>query len=151
MAQRIWLIRHGKSSRPFGVIDHVRPLAPRASADATLIRRWLRDAPKLYVTSTARRAWETAELIAGERPISPREDLYHASAREFLEVIEETLADTDNAAFIAHNPTVTDLVNQLSGPTLTDNVPTLGVAVFEREDSAQPWRLADYVYPKKLR
>ena len=151
MAQRIWLIRHGKSSRPFGVVDHQRPLAPRASADAVVVRRWLNDAPRLYVTSTAKRAQKTAEMIAGDRPVVPREELYHASESEFLDIIEETLADADSAAFVAHNPTVTDLVNQLAGQAVTDNVPTLGVAAFERKEHAAPWRLVAYIPAKELR
>ena len=151
MAQRIWLIRHGKSSRPFGVVDHQRPLAKRAGADADLIRGWLGDGPLLYVTSTATRALETAQMLAGERPVENRDGLYQASTNEFLDIVEEILADTDRAAFVAHNPTVTQLVNQLAGQALTDNVPTLGVAVFEREARRAPWRLADYVIPKELR
>lgn len=151
MAQRIWLIRHGKSSRPFGVIDHQRPLAPRAGADGELIRRWLRDAPTLYVASSARRALQTAEMIAGGRSVALREELYHASAGEFLDIVEETLADADSAAFVGHNPAVTDLVNQLAGRALADNVPTLGTAAFERAGSHEPWRLVAYVAPKTLR
>ena len=151
MAQRIWLIRHGKSSRPFGVVDHQRPLAKRAEADAVVIRDWLGDGPRLYVTSTATRARETAQMIAGERPVEDHDGLYHASISEFLDIVEETLADTDHAAFVAHNPTVTQLVNQLAGRALTDNVPTLGVAVFEREERTKAWRLVDYVSPKQLR
>lgn len=153
MAQRIWLIRHGKSSRPFGMVDHERPLSGRASNDGDLIREWLAHKPRLFVTSTARRARETAELIAGECPVQTHEELYHATAEEFLRVIEEMLAGGEEAAFVGHNPTITELVNQLAGRAVTDNVPTLGVAVFERKLSARNprWKLADYVTPKQLR
>lgn len=153
MAQRIWLIRHGKSSRPFGVVDHERPLSGRAADDATLIRKWLAEKPRLFVTSTARRARETAELIAGERPVTTHEELYHATPTEFLRVVEEVMENTDSAAFVAHNPAITDLVNALAGRTVTDNVSTLGVAVFERKAGGRnpPWKLVDYVAPKQLR
>lgn len=153
MAQRIWLIRHGKSSRPFGVVDHERPLSRRASDDATLIRTWLGGKPRLFVTSTARRARETAELIAGERPVNSHEELYHATPKEFLRVVEEVLQNTDSAAFVAHNPAITELVNTLAGRAVTDNVATLAVAVFERKTGGKnpPWELVDYVAPKQLR
>ena len=151
MAQRIWLIRHGKSSRPFGVVDHERPLSGRASDDGNLIREWLGDQPRLFVTSTARRARETAELIAGEYAVRAHEDLFHATAEEFLRVVEETLAGDERVAFVGHNPTITDLVNQLAGRALTDNVPTLGVAAFERKPRNPRWKLTDYVTPKQLR
>ena len=153
VAQRIWLIRHGKSSRPFGVVDHERPLSGRASGDGNLIRKWLDDGPRLFVTSTARRARETAGLIAGECAVQIHEDLYHATADEFLRVVEEVLAGDERTAFVGHNPAITELVNQLAGRALTDNVPTLGVAVFERKaDGKNPrWKLVDYVTPKQLR
>ena len=151
MAQRIWLIRHGKSARPFGVVDHQRPLSARASTDAAAIRGWLKDAPQLYVSSSAKRATETAALLAGERRVETCPALYHASAAEFLDVVEAMLGQANDIAFIGHNPTTTLLVNTLAKRHVTDNVPTLGVAAFERGDAAQAWRLADYVAPKQLR
>ena len=149
MAKRIWIIRHGKSSRPFGVIDHKRPLAKRASNDAVVIRRHLGNEPALYVSSSALRAMETAKMLAGEGAIQASEQLYEATTGEFMAVIDELLGSSDDVAFIGHNPAVTALVNQLAGRDLTDNVPTLGVACFERRKSR--WRLVSYVTPKELR
>lgn len=149
VAKRIWIIRHGKSSRPFGVIDHKRPLAKRASNDAIGISQHLGNEPALYVSSTALRAMQTARLLAGKREIQPSEQLYEATTDEFMAVVEEFLATSNHVAFIAHNPAVTALVNHLAGQDLTDNVPTLGVASFERRKSR--WRLLNYVTPKELR
>lgn len=152
MAQRIWLIRHGKSSRPVGVIDHQRPLAKRASGDAELVGKWLGDGPRLFVASSARRAWETAALIAGDRPVHADERLYDASETEFLAVVEETLASAEAVAFVGHNPTITNLVNRLAGHVVADNVPTLGVASFKQAgESRAGWQLVDYAAPKLLR
>ena len=151
MNQRIWVIRHGKSARPFGVLDQNRPLARRASEDAALIRDWLNAGPTRFVPSVAKRAVETAELLAGGAPVLPSADLYVASPSEFLQVIEDAVARyrDDHMAFIGHNPTVTSLVNHLAGRTVTDSVPTLGVAAFEAVGIN--WRLLDYVTPKELR
>lgn len=152
MTKRVWLIRHGKSARPFGVLDQNRPLARRANEDAALIRDWLESGPTLFVPSVARRAVETAKLLAADVPIEPRAELYVASASEFLDTIVETIdgsGDTVHAAFIGHNPTVTTLVNLLAGRTVTDSVPTLGVAMFVYDD--ERWTLVDYITPKELR
>ena len=151
MNQRIWVIRHGKSARPFGVLDQNRPLAKRASEDATLIRDWLDSGPTLFVPSSAARAVQTAQLLTDEVPVLPNADLYVASPGEFLDIIEDTLAGhrDDHVAFIGHNPTVTSLVNHLAGRTVTDSVPTLGVAAFENVGGRL--RLLDYVTPKELR
>lgn len=131
------------------MLDHDRPLAPRAAEDAGRIRDWLGDRPGVFVPSTACRAVDTARLIAGVIPVRPRAELYVASPSEFLDVIEEELIDGDRVALIGHNPAITTLVNHLAGHTLTDNVPTLGVAEFVREE--RNWMLADYVTPKALR
>ena len=149
--QRIWLIRHGKSARPVGVLDHERPLSARASADAALIRAWLGDAPMVFVTSTARRAVDTAALLAGKRPVKPHEALYQASEAEFLAAVEEALEAATSVAFVAHNPTVTNLVNQLAGRVVADSVPTLGVGEFHRGAGEGAWQLQRYVAPKQLR
>lgn len=155
MAQRIWLIRHGKSARPFGIVDHQRPLAARASNDAVLIRNWLNDAgsdtPSVFVTSTALRAAETAKLVANQSPVRTHDELYQATPESFLDVIEEVLVESDSVALVGHNPTVTLLVNQLAGKVVTENVPTLGVAAFSRESASARWSLVDYVVPKQLR
>ena len=124
-------------------------MAPRAGEDAGPIRDWLGDGPELFVPSTARRAVDTARLIAGDCPLRPRAELYVASPSEFLDVIEEELVAGDRAAFIGHNPAITTLVNHLAGSALTVNVPTLGVAEFVREEMS--WTLANYVTPKALR
>ncbi len=150
MAQRIWLIRHGKSSRPVGVIDHERPLSRRASADAALIRAWLAGAPAAFVTSTAKRARETAALLSGECPVEANDALYQASEAEFLAVVEDVLATVPAVAFVAHNPTITSLVNRLAGRNVVDNVPTLGVAAFRRPKGGR-WQLRGYAAPKQLR
>ena len=152
MTNRIWLIRHGKSARPFGVLDQSRPLARRANEDAALIRDWLESGPTLFVPSVARRAVETAELLAADVPIDPRAELYVASASEFLDTIVDTIDGSDDpvrAAFIGHNPTVTTLVNLLAGRTVTDSFPTLGVAMFDYDE--ERWTLIDYITPKELR
>ncbi|MDE0423111.1 MAG: hypothetical protein OXK76_19765 [Gammaproteobacteria bacterium] len=151
MNQRFWVIRHGKSARPFGVLDQNRPLAKRASEDATLIRDWLDAGPTLFVPSAAARAVQTAQLLTDDVPVLPNAALYVASPGEFLGVVEDTLAGhrDDHVAFIGHNPTVTSLVNHLAGRIVTDSVPTLGVAAFE--NVAGRWQLLDYVTPKELR
>lgn len=149
--RQMWVIRHGKSARPFGVLDQNRPLAKRASEDGVLIRDWLDAGPTLFVPSSAARAVQTAELLADGAPVEPNPDLYVASPSEFLRVIDDTVAGygDERVAFIGHNPTVTTLVNDLAGRVVTDSVPTLGAAAFGSVDGR--WQLLDYVTPKQLR
>lgn len=52
--------------------------------------------------------------------------LYHASIHELQEVIQEQATDSLNL-IIAHNPGLTEALNQVPGLRL-DNLPTCGVA-----------------------
>lgn len=156
MTRRIWIIRHGKSGRPFGVIDHKRPLTKRAWTDAEIIGRHLASGPTLFVASTALRAMATAELVAGGVPVQASESLYQASTSEFFDVVAEVAQAADNVAFVGHNPAVTSVVNRLAGRRVTDNVPTLGVAAFRADSDADvsvpaAWQLVTYVTPKSMR
>ena len=151
MDRRIWVIRHGKSARPFGVLDQNRPLAKRASEDAALIGGWLDGGATMFVPSAAARAVQTAELLADGVPVVPNPDLYVASPSEFQRVIEDTVAGygDERVAFVGHNPTVTSLVNDLAGRVVSDSMPTLAAAAFGAVDGR--WQLLDYVTPKELR
>jgi phosphohistidine phosphatase len=91
--------------------------------------------PSLLLTSPARRALQTAQLVARAldypREFLQREhDLYLASPDAILAV----LARQDNAfndiLLCGHNPGLTDLANQLTDAQV-DNIPTSGFVVIE--------------------
>lgn len=130
------LIRHAKSSwaNP-DQSDFERPLNDRGLHDAPLMAQRLqkhRLRPDLFISSTAERARQTTNLMVQEwkekqQPqIAFAEQLYLAPP----EVIEETLSKVDNryscVALVAHNPGITDFVNQLTH-VRTDNMPTCAV------------------------
>lgn len=130
------LIRHAKSSwaNP-DQSDFDRPLNDRGMHDAPLMAHRLQKQmlrPDLFISSTAVRARQTTKLMVQEweekqQPqITFAEQLYLAPP----EVIEETLRNVNNrfhcVALVAHNPGITDFVNQLT-PVRTDNMPTCAV------------------------
>ncbi len=92
-------------------------------------------------TSDALRAAATARFVAdGFAAAAPVviEDhrLYDAPPERLLEVIRETPPDVTSAAVVAHNPGMTQLVNLLAGVSVTENLPTFGVACFA---VPEPW------------
>ena len=157
------LVRHAKSSwSNTNLSDRQRPLNKRGKRDAPIMGRRILEhgiRPSLIISSPAKRAWNTAKIIATQisYPIEflQREDgLYLASLPEILDVIALQDNGFNNLMVVGHNPGMTDFANFLS-PGLTHNLPTAGVVcvqidrddwnLFERPQS----ELLVHDYPKK--
>lgn len=136
---QLWVIRHAKSSwaeprQP----DFERPLNERGHRDGPRMAAWLsrQDHPAEWIwCSTATRALATADFVAeGFATAKPQlvadRRLYHSSVLELCEVLRETPSDIGSVAVVAHNPTLTQLVNHLAGERVLDNLPTFGVVAF---------------------
>lgn len=139
MRRRLTLLRHAKSSwKDDSLPDEERPLNERGERDAPMMGRRLRDRgarPTLILTSPARRARRTAQLVAGElgypREFLQRErDLYLASPDQIIELLGRQDATFRDIVVCGHNPGLTELANRLTGAGI-DNVPTCGVVVID--------------------
>jgi phosphohistidine phosphatase len=163
MKKRLTLLRHAKSSwnNP-GLDDRDRPLNKRGERDAPMMGQRLlkkETRPSLILTSPAKRARQTARLIAREIGY-PREflqtehELYLADPGTMLAIIAQQDNAFNDIVLCAHNPGITDLANRLSGASI-DNVPTCGMVFLEAEISS--WdeintsrcTLAEFDYPKR--
>lgn len=147
---RLVVLRHAKSARPQGVVDHDRPLDQRGLRDAPAAGEWLRDSgyvPDLVLCSTATRARRTWDLAAARLPAEPpvRHDrrLYGAHAADLLTVIRETADDVGTLLLVGHNPAAQELVLLLAAEALGDALehvreqfPTAAIAVLVRQG---PW------------
>ncbi len=139
------IIRHAKSSWDnINTPDIDRPLNDRGKKDAPAMARKLIKAGirvNRLVSSPARRARHTAELVAREFNMEEKDivilnELYHAQPATFLQVIAG-LDDGDNTvALFSHNPGITAFVNTLSSVRL-DNMPTC--AVFAVKCGSPKW------------
>jgi phosphohistidine phosphatase len=132
------ICRHAKSDwSNLYIKDYDRTLNDRGLRDAPMMgqrllaRKYL---PELIISSTAKRAEQTALLISKEigydvKKIQWEEKLYHAPPQ----IIQDVLFATDNAInsimIVCHNPGITDFVNVLAN-NLVDNIPTCGMAAF---------------------
>jgi len=65
------------------------------------------------------------------------DQLYHAPSDVFYEVIEHLNDDIHTAAIFAHNPGITDFVNELTS-TRIDDMPTCGI--FAVQIPIQTWK-----------
>jgi phosphohistidine phosphatase len=166
--KRLLLLRHAKSSwEDPELADHERPLAPRGRRAAKLIAKHLgrvSTGPDLVLCSTARRARETLDGIAGalgEHIVVRLEDgLYGASERRLLERVQAVDDEVDSVLLIGHNPAIEDLAIQVAAggdklAALESKFPTGALATLEFDGRWQDLgpgtaTLADFVTPKDL-
>lgn len=133
--KQLLIIRHAKSSWDLSTIkDFDRPLNQRGHKDAPAVAQELihkKIQIDLFISSTANRAITTAEYFAKafnipSAHIEKADDLYHAPPPIFIRHIQKISNQINTVAIFAHNPGITQFVNQLS-LTQIDNMPTCGV------------------------
>lgn len=132
----LFLVRHAKSSwdNP-GLSDDERPLNERGERDAPRMGKRLASRqikPDSLISSPALRAYTTAVKIAAEighlkEAIQREDNLYFEGIEGMLSVIHALAPEIRSVMLFGHNPTMTDLVNDLANTNI-DNVPTCGIA-----------------------
>lgn len=165
MKRTLVLIRHAKSSwtNPLDT-DFERPLNDRGLQDAPKMGQRLRSlrlTPDLILSSSAKRARQTAELIAAEldypvEEIRFEERLYHAQPAMLGDVLSSLPPEVTTVFLVGHNPGITDFANQLSSRFYIDHMPTCGVIAASFSDGTwehfpdKKIEVHLFEYPKKL-
>src|SRR5260370_37803153 len=133
----LFLIRHAKSSWDDPALsDKDRPLSDRGRRDAPKMGKRLakRDVkPDLILSSPARRALTTAEIVAKKldykrKDIVVDDRLYAAAVHGLLNVIHGLGDKLERVILFGHNPELTELAHRLSGEIT--HMPTCAVAEF---------------------
>jgi phosphohistidine phosphatase len=140
-------MRHAKSSWDDPETDdHDRPLNKRGKRDAPRMGQWLAEqqlTPDVIVTSTAKRARKTAELVAeacgyqGELVVLT--DLYHATPEVWTQVVQTLPETASRVLCIGHNPAVEDVLALWTGEEV--GMPTAAIAQLALDVAA--WREFD--------
>lgn len=154
--KHLWLVRHAKSSWDDAALtDFERPLNARGKKAAPDMARRLaalKPGIQRIVTSPARRALDTAKLLAEELEyplamlaIEPR--IYEAAPRTLLEIIASQPDDRDVVMLVGHNPGMHELINRLA-PEPVERVPTCTVAGLEF--NAKRWADIPGLHARKL-
>jgi len=164
--RELWLLRHGKSDREVACADVDRPLKPRGRRAAQRLGEWLhehRSRPDLVITSPARRALNTAQLVSDalglhDQPTQePR--LYFQGIEAIKNVLAECPAATKRILLVGHNPDFEELLTDLVGEdNLPDAEKLLPTAALARLEMPKDWneletncaKLIDILYPKTL-
>jgi phosphohistidine phosphatase len=157
------ILRHAKSSWADPMLDdHDRPLNKRGRRDAPRMGRFMRDealVPDIIVTSTARRASDTAEVVAEAAGYSGEivwdEALYAAPASAYVAVLWALDDDAASVLLVGHNPAVEHLVGVFAGrpermPTAALAHIALAIDRWAAADPADSAELAGIWRPKEL-
>ncbi|HUL46236.1 MAG TPA: histidine phosphatase family protein [Steroidobacteraceae bacterium] len=120
--KRLTVMRHADARwKNPGTDDFARPLNRRGLSGAESMAKRLLElelVPDRLLASTARRAEQTADIVARELSLSVRhvqreEGLYLASAADMLRLIQETGPRIAHLMVIGHNPGASDLIHLL--------------------------------------
>jgi phosphohistidine phosphatase len=120
--KRLTLMRHADARwKDAGISDLERPLNRRGTTAAEAMARRLLElelVPDLVVVSPARRAQQTAEIVARELSVPARrvireEGLYLAGAADLLGVVQASGPRVTHLLLVAHNPGVSELAHLL--------------------------------------
>lgn len=161
--KKIYFIRHAKSSWKDETIDDFeRPLNSRGKRDVAFMGKRLKMfevKPDIIYTSPAVRAQKTAKELVKEmdydkKKIKTIDTLFESSYEHYMDLIHATDDQYASIFIIAHNPTITEVGERLSGAILS-NIPTCAIVCisFEVESfkdiSEESGHILFFDYPKK--
>lgn len=162
MGKTLILIRHGKSDwSEGGQKDFDRELNHRGHSDAPRMGGKLFEMnlkPDLIVSSPARRTTLTTEYICEQikypfDEVDFQEDIYEASVRTLLKVVNELDNKHSTVVIVGHNPGFSYLAEYLTGSVI-GNIPTCGLVELNIEldkwelISQNTAQLKSFIYPK---
>lgn len=115
------ILRHAKSSwKKPGLADQDRPLNKRGKRDAPRMGQLVEQedlVPDLIITSTAKRARVTAELVAEnsgyEGEIQLERSFYMGYPEAYLEVLRQLPDEIQTVMVVGHNPGLEELLEEL--------------------------------------
>ncbi|MGD2077873.1 MAG: histidine phosphatase family protein [Chloroflexota bacterium] len=157
------ILRHAKSSwSDASLSDHERPLNKRGRRDAPKMGTLLAHeqlTPDIIITSSARRALDTAEAVAAESgyggSLIVSRALYHAEPDDYLAEARENGGAHEIVMIVGHNPGIEDLVEQLTGewhrmPTAALAEVRLAIEEWSSLEDDATGRLEDLWLPRDL-
>ncbi len=157
------IMRHAKSSwKSPGLTDHERPLKKRGQRDAQRMGKLIWEmglTPDVILSSTARRARDTAGLVAGacgyDGEIICLQEFYPTVPEEVIDVLRNQAAEVGSVLVIGHNPGLEETLYLLAGadewlPTSALAQIALPVEEWERLDDETSGHLMNLWRPREL-
>jgi phosphohistidine phosphatase len=133
--RKLIVLRHAKAAAGLGLPDFERPLTSRGRRDAAAAGEWLSDArlrPDLVRCSPAERTRETLGRLGVESEVGFEPAIYDNDVGMLLELLGGTGDDVGTLLLIGHNPSLHQLVHDLTGDG-GETFPTCAIAVIDIE------------------
>jgi len=141
--KKLFVVRHAKAEEhSFATNDYKRNLIKRGELRATKIARLLKDtitinSQTLFVSSTANRAIQTAELFCSELdyPISSiiqTKEIYEADYKTILKIINQIPNHIETVVIFGHNPGLSDLTNYICNSYITLKTSAVAAITLEK-------------------
>jgi phosphohistidine phosphatase len=131
------LLRHAKSSFKHPEIhDHDRPLNKRGRKEAPNIGKYLKDndlVPDLILSSTARRARDTAQAVVEgsgfDGQVDLYQDLYLSDTSCYMDILRCLPDEANRVLVVGHNPDMEEFLTLLTD--VTQRLTTAALAVVD--------------------
>ncbi|WOK04788.1 histidine phosphatase family protein [Imperialibacter roseus] len=164
MVKKLLIVRHAESGETdHGSKDIERYLTRSGQREAVHTGMYIKRhdlIPNLMVTSAAVRAFQTAQIIAEQikypaEEIQEDPELYDASVRIFLRIVNELDVNCQSVLFVGHNPTVSYMAELLTGETVGNMEPGSLVEIHFpmdswKEVSQNTGKLIQYITPGQI-
>ncbi|PWJ59331.1 phosphohistidine phosphatase [Dyadobacter jejuensis] len=165
MTKTLILVRHATAEdASLTRSDFDRRLVEKGKEESQTMAHWLMDLgyrPEVYMSSSAARALQTAELIAqvigaDSRAIIQDRDIYDAGSRGYLHALNETPEPATSLLLVGHNPDISFFADYLS-PGHIGSMKKAGIVILEfevatwAEISYSSGNFKIYMTPKQLR
>jgi len=161
--KKLIIIRHSKSSwKDLSLGDFHRPLNRRGKTDGPIMANFLSSKITSICflhSSSSVRTFETSKFFIDRikfNKIKYDDSLYHSSSFSILNMIRNYSDNFSSVAIIAHNPGLTNLINELTNISI-DNLPTTGLAEIDfnclkwNNVSSKNSNLIEIKFPKQLK
>lgn len=139
------ILRHAKTQPDAPNGDHARQLTERGHEDAESMAAYIKTligTPDAIVTSDARRAMQTAEIVADgvgfDEPLTVEPRIYAAGLATLLDVVRALPDDADRVILVGHNPGFQELAGALSRDDANVRLPTSAFAHLELDAPSWP-------------
>jgi len=143
--KRLTLMRHANAQwQDPQISDFDRPLNRRGHSEAEAMGRRLLElqlVPSILLTSTARRAEQTAEIVTRELGVSARniraeESLYLASPEDILRIVQSTGPRIRHLMVVGHNPGISEVAQLLAPNRNIGELSTAAIGSFTFETNS---------------
>jgi len=161
--KKLLIFRHAKSSwKHPELADHDRPLNKRGKRDAPRMGELMREhdmVPDLIISSTAKRARQTADFVADtsgyQDEIQFERSFYAAEPEALIDILQQVADNNECVMVVGHNPDLEELLEMLTGDW--ERMPTAALALIELAinewasiSPEVPGKLVDIWRPREL-